>query len=104
MFVALRLPEPMLALKGLTVAAAVALGALFAFGSIVAAHFELGGFGRDGDPRAGYLCLLALGFVGSVGIPWLLWRVLLPHSAPGLIIVFVTSLAGAVLILGMSFR
>lgn len=94
----------MTALKGLIVVAAVALGALFAFGSVVAAIFEVRGFGRDGDPRLGYLFLLALGFVGSVGIPWFLWRVLLPHSAPGWIVAFVTSLVGVVLIFGMSFR
>jgi hypothetical protein len=92
------------ALKGLIVVAAVALGALFAFGSVVAALFEVRGFRRDGDPRPGYLFLLALGFAGSVGIPWLLWRLLLPHSAPGWIIAFVTSLVGVVLIFGMSFR
>jgi hypothetical protein len=68
------------ALKGLIVVAAVALGALFAFGSVVAALFEVRGFGRDEDPRLGYLFLLALGFAGSVGIPWLLWRLLLPTA------------------------
>jgi hypothetical protein len=92
------------ALKGLIVVTAVALGALFAFGSVVAALFDVRGFGRDGAPRLGYLFLLALGFVGSVGIPWLLWRMLFPQSAPRWIIAFVTSMAGVVLIFGMSFR
>jgi hypothetical protein len=93
------------ALKGLVVAAAVALGMLFAFGCVVAALFEVQGFGRrSGEPRAGYLLLLALSFLASVGIPWLLWRRLLPHSAPGWIVAFVMSAAGVLLIFGMSLR
>ena len=95
----------MTALKGLIVVTAVALGALFAFGSVLAALFEVQGFGsRSGDPRLGYLFLLALGFVGCVVIPWLLWRQLLPESAPGWVLAFVASVLGVVLIFGMSFR
>jgi hypothetical protein len=93
------------ALKGLVVAAAVALGALFAFGCVIAALFEVQGFGRrSSEPRAGYLLLLMIGFLASVGVPWLLWRQLLPRSAPGWIVAFVTSAAGVVLIFGMSLR
>ena len=95
----------MTAFKGLIVAAAVGLGALFAFGSVLAALFEVQGFGsRSGEPRLGYLLLLALGFVACVVIPWWLWRQLLPHSAPGWIVAFVASLVGVVLIFGMSLR
>ena len=95
----------MRSLKGLIVAAAVAFGALFAFGSILSALFEAQGFGRRSEePRPGYLFLLALGFVASVAIPWWLWRRLLPRSAPGWIIAFVASLVGVVLIFGMSLR
>ncbi len=95
----------MTVLKGLIVAAAVALGALFAFGSVLAALFEVQGFGsRSGEPRTGYLALLGLGFVASVAVPWWLWHQLLPGSAPGWILAFVASLAGVVLIFGMSLR
>jgi hypothetical protein len=95
----------MTALKGLVVVVAVALGALFAFGCVVAALFEVQGFGRrSGEPRAGYLLLLALSFLASIGIPWLLWRQLLPHSAPSWIVALITSAAGVVLIFGMSLR
>ncbi len=93
------------AFKGLIVVAAVALGVLFAFGSVLAALFEVQGFGRrSGDPRLGYLFLLALGFVASVVIPWWLWRQLLPDSAPGWILAFVASAVGVVLIFGLSLR
>ena len=63
------------------VVAAGALGALFAFGSLVAALFELQGLGdRDGDPDAAYLALQASALGLSVALPLLAWRLLLPRS------------------------
>lgn len=58
-----------------------ALGALFAFGSLIAVLFELQGFGdRDGDPDAAYLVLQASALGLSVALPLLAWRILLPRS------------------------
>ena len=56
---------------------AFALGTLAAFGCLLAALFEVDGFGgpRDQGPRPGYLIVLALGFVASVLIPVLLGAV-----------------------------
>lgn len=69
---------------GARVAAVVvvgALGALFAFGSLIAALFELQGFGdRDGDPDTAYLALQASALALSVAVPLLAWRLLLPRS------------------------
>lgn len=69
---------------GARVAAVVvvgALGALCALGSLVAALFELQGFGdRDGDPDAGYLAVQAAALGLSVALPLLTWRLLLPRS------------------------
>ncbi len=65
---------------GALVLAAMALGALFAFGSVLAIYLELEGFGgeRDRGPRLGYLALLVLGLAASIGLPallaWLLGR------------------------------
>jgi len=58
---------------GLVVVAA-SLGALFAFGSIVAAMLEADGFtsaSRDGA-RIGYLVLLGLGLLASIVVPALI--------------------------------
>jgi hypothetical protein len=92
-------------LKHLVVAVAVGLGALLAAGCLLAALFEAQGFGapRDTDPRAGYLALLALGFVASVAVPALLWRWLLPGSAPAWWAAFAAALVGVVVILGIGF-
>ena len=64
--------------RGALVLAAAALGVLFACGSLLAIYLELEGFGRprDGEPRVGYLLLLALGFVASVAAPVVLARLL----------------------------
>lgn len=93
-------------LKGLVVAVATALGALFAVGCVIAALFEVQGFGRprDTDPRTGYLLLLALGFAACVAVPAFVWRLLLPGSAPGWLLASVAAVAGVLLILGISFR
>jgi hypothetical protein len=93
-------------LKGLVVVAAAALGALFAIGCLIAALFEVQGFGRprDTDPRAGYLFLLALAFAACIAVPVWLWRWLLPESAPGWLLALAVSVVGVVLILGLSFR
>jgi len=89
----------------LAVAAAAALGALFAVGCVLAALFEAQGFGRERDtaPRAGYLLLLALAFAASVAVPAWLWRRLLPGSAPPWPLAFGAAVAGVVLILGIGF-
>lgn len=94
----------MTGLKALVVAAAVGLGALFAFGCVVAALFEVQGFGgsRDSDPSDGYLFLLALGFVACVAAPALLWRWLLPRSAPAWPLAFGIALVGVLAIAGIS--
>lgn len=91
--------------RAVVVAAAVALGALFAFGCVLAALFEAQGFGdRDSDPRTWYLVAMAAGFVACVAVPVALWRILLPRSAPALPLAAVVAVAGVVLILGISMR
>ena len=90
-------------LKSIAVAVATALGALAAFGCLLAALFEVDGFGgpRDQGPRSGYLIQLALGFVASILIPVLLWRRLL-GGGPGWIVAGAIAAAGVVIILGIS--
>ncbi len=69
--------------RGTLVLVAAALGALFAAGSLLAIVFELQGFGAPDDgARSGYLAALCAGLAASVGLPLVLWRVLLPGSAP----------------------
>jgi len=85
----------------------VGLGALAAIGCLLAALFEVQGFGRprDAEPRTGYLIELAVGFVASVAIPALLARWLLPRGGPALfVIAAVIAVGGVLLILGMSLR
>ena len=97
----------MTALKGVVVAVAVGLGALAAVGCLLAALFEVQGFGRprDAEPRTGYLVELAVGFVASVAIPALLARWLLPRGGSALfVIAAVIAVGGVLLILGMSLR
>ena len=95
----------MTALRGVVVAVACALGALFALGCVLAALFEAQGFGgeRDTDPRTGYLFLLAAAFVACVGVPFGLWRRLLPGSAPRAALVLGVTVAGVIAILGIGF-
>jgi hypothetical protein len=90
-------------LKSIAVAVAFALGALAAFGCLLAALFEIQGFGgpRDQGPRSGYLIELALGFVASVLIPVLLWRRLL-GGGPGWVVAGAVAAAGVLIILGVS--
>jgi len=93
------------AAKGVVVAVAVALGALFAVGSLLAALFEAQGFGdRDSDPRTWYLVAMGVAFVACIAVPVALWRLLLPRSAPALPLAAVVAAAGVVLILGISIR
>jgi hypothetical protein len=93
------------AAKAVVVAAAVALGALFALGSVLAALFEAQGFGdRDSEPRTWYLVAMGAAFVACVAAPVVVWRLLLPRSAPGLPLAGAVAVAGAVLILGISIR
>ena len=94
----------MTGLKGLVVAVAAALGALFAVGALLAALFEVQGFGRprDAEPRAGYLLLLAVGLAASLGVPAYIWRLLLPSRAPEWALVAGVIAAGVLLILGIS--
>ena len=93
------------AVKAIVVAAAVALGALFAFGSVLSALFEAQGFGdRDSDPRTWYLVAMGAAFVACIAVPVALWRLLLPRSAPAFPLAAVVAAAGVVLILGISIR
>ena len=95
----------MTGLRGVVVAVAGALGALFAAGCVLAALFEAQGFGgeRDADPRAGYLLLLAVAFVLCAGVPLWLWRRLLPTSAPHAALAFAVAVVGVIAILGIGF-
>ena len=96
---------PAVALKSVVVAGAVGLGALSALGCVLAALFEVQGFGsRDGEPHTGYLIALALGFAASIVIPAFLWRWLFPRSGPGFIAAVGVAAAGVLLILGLSLR
>jgi len=92
-------------LRGLVVAVATALGALFAVGCVLAALFEAQGFGRprDTDPRAGYLLLLAAALVACVAVPFWLWRRLLPDNAPSPVLAFGAAVVGVIVILGIGF-
>ena len=87
------------------VVAAGALGALFAVGCVVAALFELQGFGapRDGDPRLGYLLALSAAFVASIAAPLTLWRILLPETSPRTAVIAAVALTALVAwLLGVS--
>ena len=90
-------------LKIVAVAVAIALGTLAASGCLLAAMFEVDGFGgpRDQGPRSGYLIELALGLTASVLIPVLLWRRLL-GGGPGWIVAGAVAAVGVVTILGIS--
>ena len=90
----------------IVVVAAVALGLLLAFGCVVAALFELDGFGRAGaPPRESYLLALAVGFAASLMVPMVVWRLLLPRAAPGLgLAAGLTAAALIATILGLSGR
>lgn len=92
------------AVRVLVVLVAAGLGALLALGCFVAALFELEGFGgpRDEGSRAGYLALLGLGLVVSVGAPLLLWRALFPASAPAWGLAALPLAAGVLLVLGIT--
>ena len=91
--------------KAVVVAAALALGALFAFGSVLAALFEAQGFGdRDSDPRTWYLVAMGVAFVACIAVPVALWRLLLPRSAPAFPLAVVVAAEGVLLILGISVR
>jgi hypothetical protein len=71
--------------RTLVVIVAAGLGALFGVGCVVAALFELQGFGapRDSDPRTLYLFSLGLGLAACVAVPLALWQLLLPERSPG---------------------
>jgi hypothetical protein len=78
---------------------------LFAFGCMLAALFEVQGFGsRDSDPRTGYLVVLGAALVACVVIPAILWRRLVPGGAPSWLLTTVVALGGVLLILGISLR
>jgi hypothetical protein len=87
------------------VAAVVAtgcLGLLFAIGCVIAALFELQGFGdRDGDPSIPYLLGLAAALLACLAVPALVWRALLPRSAPGALLVALPVGAVVVIVLGL---
>ncbi|MGI8707110.1 MAG: hypothetical protein ACR2LG_02740 [Actinomycetota bacterium] len=79
------------------------IGALSAAGCVLAGLFELQGFGgpRDSDPRALYLCGLAILLTASLGLPLLVWRALLPQSPPGWLLGAVPVGAAVLLLLGL---
>ena len=93
-----------MAAQGARVAAVVAvLGLLFATGCVIAALFELQGFGdRDGDPSV--LSLRSLAVAACVGVPVLAWRALLPRSAPVKALAALPVGAVVVLFLGIGLR
>ena len=93
-------------LRGAFVVVAVAFGSLFAFGCVLAAYFEAQGFGsgRDSGPRTWYIVAMAAGFVACLGVPFLMWRLLLPRNAPPVAAAAVAAVGGVVLILGISLR
>ena len=96
----------MVAVRARTVVVALALGVLCAVGVLVAALFERDGFGdRDGESSTAYLLALAVGLVASVGLPLVLWRMLLPSrfSWPAALTATIVAVAGVVWILGISF-
>ena len=93
------------AVRALTVILGLALGALCAVGVLVAVLFERDGFGdRDGEPSTAYLLALAVGLVASVGLPLVLWRMLLPNrfSWPAVLTAVVVAAAGVIWVLGIS--
>jgi ABC-type sugar transport system permease subunit len=87
-------------------AVAAGLGALFAIGSVLAAMFEVQGFGRPpSDPRPLYLASLALAFFASIAVPVLLARWLLPQrGGPVGTVLLAVGAVGAVALLGLSLR
>jgi len=87
----------------LAVGSACLVGALLAVGCVIAALFELQGFGgpRDAGPRAGYLVALAASFAASVAVPVALWRALLPDSAPGWAVVAIPCVLVVLALLGV---
>lgn len=90
--------------RGLALAVAAGLGGLFAVGSVVAALFEVQGFGREAlDPRPSYLVAVALGLAASRGISALLARWLFPQWAGRAALgVLLLGAVGAVALLGLS--
>lgn len=70
--------------KAAVVVSTALLGALLGVGCVLAALFELQGFGtpRDTEPRRWYLASLGVGLVLCVAVPLGLWRLLLPQTAP----------------------
>ena len=82
-----------------------ALGLLVATGCMIAALLELEGFGdRDGEPSGLYLLALAGGFAACVGVPVLVWRALLPRSAPAWALAVLPVGAVVLLVLGLGLR
>jgi hypothetical protein len=92
-------------LKGLVVAVATGLGALFGIGFMLAALFEVQGFGdRDSTPSAAKLVEYALGFAACAIVPGLLWQRLFPGSGPAWIVALAVAAVGVLLILGLSLK
>lgn len=92
------------AVRVLVVAVVAASGALFAVGSVIAALFEVQGFGRSAhSPRPLYLVSLAIGFAASIAVPVLVATWLFPDRGGriGTILLGVAGV-GAVALLGLS--
>lgn len=87
------------AVRSAIVVICAAFGVLGVIGCLLAALFELQGFGTplDGDARAGYLLALSAGLVISVSAPLVVWRLLLPEHAPAVAIIIAATTATALL-------
>ena len=93
----------MAGVRAAAVVAAFFLGALFAIGSLLAALFEVQGFGSTGDqPRALYLASLGLALLVSVAGPFVVLRVVLPGSEARAWLLAVPALAVAFMLFGLT--
>jgi hypothetical protein len=85
------------------VVAACLLGTLSAFGCGIAALLELDGFGRrEGGPNALYVAALFAGLAASIATPVVLWRLLLPETAPPAAVGIAVFVAAFVLVLAIA--
>jgi hypothetical protein len=90
-------------IRSAIVVAACVLGGLAAFGCGLAALFEVQGFGRSREEiRPLYLASLFLGLGASLVVPVLLWRALLPESAPAAVVGVVAFVGAVVLVVVVS--
>lgn len=92
-------------LRLVVVVAAFFVGALFAVGSLIAALFEVQGFGSSSaQPRPWYLASLAAALLVSVGAPFVVWRLVVPGLGARTWLLAVAALVVAVLLFGLTLR